>query len=134
MIAMNVKEARRLRLLELIRTEGTLRAVAQKVRPGYKYFDRYLSQVKTATRGMGDKIASRFEKAYHKPNGWMDYVGSSSIEANELLHAWSQFPPEEQERIVEELKIRLRVRRDKESIKDVNPGQEAQYPRNRHRS
>lgn len=131
---MTTKEARRLRLLELLRTDGTLRAIARKISPGSKYLDRYLSQIKTGTREMGDELAADFEKVYGKPKGWMDHVGSSSVEASELLHVWSQFVPEEQERIVEELRIRLRVMRDKEAIQALNMRPEARSQRHRNSS
>lgn len=133
MIGVNVKEARRLRLEEIVRIEGTVKAVAKKVRPRSKYFDRYLSQVRNHVRGMGDKVALQFEKTYHKPNGWMDTVGTSSIEARELLYVWNQFPQNEQERIVEELKIRLRALKEKESTNELNSLSRPNFPKHPHR-
>lgn len=104
---MNVKEARRLRLEELKNEAGTLREIARRVNPGAKYLDRYLSEIRNGTREMGDALARDIEKAFTKPNGWMDQMGVSSPETGELLHIWSQFPPEEQQKILYELKIRL---------------------------
>ena len=128
---MTTKESRRLRLLELLRTEGTLKAIAHRISPVSKYLDRYLSQIKTGIREMCDDLAADIEKTYRKPKGWMDHVGTSSIEASELLNVWSQFESAEQERIVEELRIRLRVIKDREAMKNLQNNQDARSPKHR---
>ena len=110
---MTAKEARRLRLKEIQKKYGTLKNFAREARPDAKYFDKYLSQVLTGSRGMGNNVARLIEQHERKPKGWMDRVGASSIEAGELLKIWGQFEPEEQLRIVEELRIRLRVQKDR---------------------
>lgn len=115
-LVMNVKDARRARLRELLDKEGTLRNIARTVSPGKKYLDRYLGQIINGDRDMGDPLARDFEAAYRKHEGWMDHVGASSKESGELLHIWGQFPEAEQHRILEELKIRLRVIKDNSFI------------------
>lgn len=117
---MNVKDARRRRLQELKEQFGSLEKLALELNRGKrkpnKYLAQYLSQLHTGTRDIGDKFARRIETALAKAEGWMDHVGASSTEASELLSIWGQFPAEEQTRIIEELKIRLRVIRDKQHI------------------
>lgn len=125
---MNVKETRKRRLVELTKIKGTLQEVAAhviasektlgkgKALPKSKYLDRYLSNINTGIRGMGSRFARRLEVAFGKPEGWMDRMGATSAESNDLLSVWGQFPEEEQHRIVEELKIRLRVIKNKTFI------------------
>lgn len=128
---MNVRSARRIRLTQLKEEHKTLkeladRIVAHAVSSGDKkaarqsgYLDRYLSQIYTGHRGMGGRLARKIEAAFQKQEGWMDHVGASSAQANELLHIWAQFPEPEQERILEELRIRLRVMKDKLHISRI---------------
>src|SRR4029078_8220500 len=91
MFAMNVKDARRIRLGELKDTYGSLREIAaliythvstscNKPTARKKYSDRYLSQIHTGERNMGHSLASQIEGAIGKKEGWMDYVGASSSE------------------------------------------------------
>lgn len=124
---MRTKEIRRLRLLELHKNysyrEIAETVIAHKKRYGTytpkgkkDYLDRYLSQLGAETdgRGMGAQLASDIEDAYGKPKGWMDRLGASSAEVNELLDIWKQFPEEEQQRILYELTYRLRALKEKE--------------------
>lgn len=116
-IGMNVKEARRRRLEKLQKEFGTLKNLAHEVNPKAKYLDRYLSQVLNSTRGMGDKVARRIEVALAKPEGWMDRLGVSSQDADELLKIWNEFPEEEQTRLLRELRYRLRALHEDRFIK-----------------
>ncbi len=113
-VGMNVKDIRRLRLLQLQKKHGTLDRIAHNIDPGKKYLAKYLSQILTGRRDMGDTLANRIETCEGRPEGWMDTMGTTSLEAGELLKIWGQFPESEQQRIIDELSIRLRVLQDKE--------------------
>ncbi len=120
---MNVKDARRRRLGELKEQFGTLEQIALELNRGKKkpnkYLAQYLSQLYNGSRDMGGRFARRMETAFSKPEGWMDHMGASSAEASELLSIWTQFPQDDQTRILEELRIRLRVIQDKHHITQV---------------
>lgn len=118
MIFMDIKEIRRAKLRELVARFGTLKRLAYEIAPRDKYLDRYLSQILNETRGMGDRLARKIEDSVGEERGWMDRMASSSRQNNELLQIWSQFPAEEQLRILEELRIRLRVLKDKSVIRE----------------
>lgn len=66
--AMENKEIRRARLLDLANEHGTLQALADATdtRPAH------LSQIKNGVREMGDDVARRIEAKLSKPRGWMD--------------------------------------------------------------
>ncbi|HEX8106731.1 MAG TPA: helix-turn-helix transcriptional regulator [Kofleriaceae bacterium] len=65
---MENKEVRRLRLLELAKQYGTLKALAEETGTD----PAHLSQIKNSTRDMGEDVARRIEQALKKPAGWMD--------------------------------------------------------------
>lgn len=129
-VGMRTKDVRRQRLLELKQQHG-YRYIAEKIieyrkrtgrhtKKGKKeYLDRYLSQLGTETdgRGIGNRIAADIEGAFGKHKGWMDRLGASSAEVNELLHIWGQFPEDEQRRILTEMRLRLRAYKDEQSLR-----------------
>lgn len=89
---MDNKAIRRKNLLDLEREFGTLAALAEATGSA----DRHLSQMKNGTRGMGDRVARRFEARLGKPRGWMDEVDhaspQTSLEAVKLLEDYNALP------------------------------------------
>lgn len=73
---MENKEIRRLRLLELLKSHGTLAAIGEKTETPANY----LSTVKNREREMGDKVARRIEEKLGLPKGWMDRMDDQEAE------------------------------------------------------
>lgn len=65
---MDVKQIRRNNLTLLLRAFKNQPALAEATGSS----DRHISQMVNAHRGMGDKVARRFEHRLKLPHGWMD--------------------------------------------------------------
>ena len=66
---MDRNERRRKRLLLLLEEIGSAIELAERADTD----PSYISQIKTGARvSFGDDVATRFEQAAHKPDGWLD--------------------------------------------------------------
>lgn len=91
--SMDAAKARRLNLIDLAKEHGGLEGVGAKTgtAPGY------LSEIKNGTRGMGAKVARRFEDKLRLGDGWMDTRDHSkaqkSLDTPSLVADFEALPP-----------------------------------------
>jgi len=85
---MTIDEIRLQNLMILLRecAGGVQAQLAKDVGSPASYINQIIKGTKTpsgATRGVGDDLAQRLEKAYGKPRGWMDTVHHNTLTARE---------------------------------------------------
>lgn len=89
---MDATEARRTNLVELIAKNGTIEALAEITGSSANH----LSQIKNSERGMGPKVARRFEEKLGLSRGWMDAPhpvgGGQDVEGEELPFGGEAIP------------------------------------------
>lgn len=96
---MDATEARKANLKALIRQHGTIEELSDKTGSA----PRHVSQMNNGTRGMGARVARRFEAKLGLPHGWMDTLKHAapqgSLHAEKLLDDFSELPPSLQEHV-----------------------------------
>lgn len=86
---MDSKEIRRANMLLLAERVGNLRKLADFTETDPTYLSNVKNRVKAANgeeRGMGDKVARRFERKFEQARGWMDVLQDSPSQV-ELIRA-----------------------------------------------
>ncbi|WP_051975390.1 hypothetical protein [Cupriavidus necator] len=71
---MDIHEIRRAHLRELTRERGSKAKLAKLSESSPAYISQVLSE--TTKANVGDDLARRIERAYGKPRGWMDQIGT----------------------------------------------------------
>ena len=72
--AMDIHEIRRAHLRELTKERGAKAKLAKLSESSPAYISQVLSE--TTKANVGDDLARRIERAYGKPRGWMDQIGT----------------------------------------------------------
>ncbi len=103
----DIRTRRRKKLIELIESHTSIVALAQ----ASGMSDRYLSQIKNDTRGMGANTARKMEKALELPENWFDLNGGDTpgaAEETEHLRQFRKLTPDQQQAIVALLESMIR--------------------------
>jgi hypothetical protein len=80
------------RFRSLVKQLGSLQAIiAEGAKRGIELSPSHLSQINTKTRGIGEQLARKLERAVGKPKGWLD-TSRRSVEELSILEAYWSVP------------------------------------------